>query len=209
MRIALFGATARTGAELLRLAAARDWCVRTLARGAPPAYVPGTVDWRQGSLGSAADVAATITGTDAVLTVFGPRSARDAPFRAEATWNIVAAMRASGPRRLLCITGAMVGSLPANVSVAMRAMAGMFRRRCPAIAEDGAAQERIVMESGLDWTLVKPPRLTDGPRSRGVAAGPALRVGMMSHVSRADVAAWMLDEALACRHVRERVYLLD
>jgi len=209
MRIALFGATARTGVELLRLAAARDWSVRALARGAPPAHAPGAVEWRQGSLGSASDVAATIAGTDAVLTVFGPRSAKDAPFRAEATWHIAAAMKASGPRRLLCITGAMVGTLPANVSVAMRAMAGMFRSRCPAIAEDGAAQERIVMESGLDWTLVKPPRLTDGPPTRGVLAGPALRVGMLSHVSRSDVAAWMLDEAMACRHVRERVYLRD
>ena len=207
MKVALFGATGRTGEEVIRLAAERGWPVRALARHQPSATARPGVEWLQGSLDSAADVAATLTGAEVVLTVFGPRTARDAPFRATATRHIVAAMRAAGQRRLLCITGAMVGVLPPNVSWAMRAMAGQFRRQCPLLAEDSTEQERIVMASGLDWTLVKPPRLADGPPTGRVRSGPRLRVGLMSHVRRADVAAFMLDEAEACRHVRERTYL--
>jgi putative NADH-flavin reductase len=116
-------------------------------------------------------------------------------------------MQASDVRRLVCLTGAMVGELPPNVSLAMRALAGMFRRRAPRLAADSGEQERIVIESGLDWTIVKPPRLTDGPLTGRVRAGAALRVGLLSKISRNDLAACLLDEVGSAAHVRQRIYV--
>jgi putative NADH-flavin reductase len=161
----------------------------------------------RGSLDSSSDVQATVGEAEVVLCVFGPRSTRSAPFCADATRRIVAVMTAGGPARLICQTGAMAGDLPPNVSPAMRLMAALYRRQCPELAADVAAQERAVTGSGLDWTLVKPPRLASGPATHRTRAGPTLRVGLLSHISRSDLAAFLLEEAAAARHLRQRVYV--
>ena len=207
MRLAVFGGSGRTGGELLDLASSRGWRARALVRSSSPCSPRPGLEVLRGSLDSSADLRATVEGAEAVLCVLGPRSTRVVPFCAAATSGIISAMRAAGSRRLLCLTGAMVGELPANVSFAMRGMAGLFRRQCPALAEDGAAQERVVMASDLEWTLVKPPRLTNGPMPRRVRADRALPVGLLSQVSRRGLAAFMLDEARDGRHIRERVYV--
>jgi uncharacterized protein YbjT (DUF2867 family) len=116
-------------------------------------------------------------------------------------------MKASGLRRVVCLTGAMVGVLPPNVSLPMRFLAGAFRRRVPHLATDAAEQERIVMQSALDWTIVKPPRLTDGPPTGRVRADPALRVGLLSRIRRQDLAAFMLAEVARSAHLEQRVYV--
>jgi putative NADH-flavin reductase len=146
-------------------------------------------------------------GAEAVLCVFGPRSTRAVPFCAKTMACIVAAMRSGGNKRLLCLTGAMVGDLPANVSFSMRTMAALYRRQFPALAEDASAQERVVLASDLDWTLVKPPKLTNGGVPHRIRADRALRIGLLSQVSRRGLATFMLDETSAGRHIRERVYV--
>lgn len=207
MQLAVFGASGRTGQEILRLAESKVWGVRALVRPSSTCDPRAGLEIVRGFLHSAADVLATIQGAEAVCCVFGPRSARAQPFCALATCSVIEAMVAVGSRRLLCLTGAMVGELPANVSLAMRVMAAAYRRLRPELAADASAQERTVIESDLDWTLVKPPRLTNERAGHRVRADRRLRIGMTNRLSRADLAAFMLDEVLACRHVRERVYV--
>lgn len=207
MRLAVFGASGQTGSQLVRLAEGRGWSTRALIRPASRCDPRPGLEILRGTLDSSSDVEATVRGTDAVFCAFGPRSTRSTPFLASATKRIISAMQAMGPRRLLCLTGAMAGELPPNVSFAMRAMAALYRRQCPDLAADASAQERAVIDSGLDWTLVKPPRLTTGRATRRVRADAALPVGLMSRISRSDLAAFMLDEAVAARHIRERVYV--
>ncbi len=206
-RLAVFGASGRTGQEILRLAESNGWGVRALLRPSSTCDPRAGLEIVRGSLTSPSDLRATIEGTAAVCCVFGPRSSRAEPFCAPATRGIVEAMTSIGSRRILCLTGAMVGDLPRNVSLAMRLVAAAYRQRCPELAADAAAQERVVIDSGLDWTLVKPPRLTSAKVSGPVRADLQLRVGLWSHVSRAALAAFMLDEVRTPRHVRERVYV--
>jgi len=58
--------------------------------------------------------------------------------------------------------------------------------------EDKERYEQLVRASDLDWTLVRPPRLTGGPATGRVRVGTDLRMGMAAKVSRADVAAFVL-----------------
>lgn len=207
MKLALFGASGRVGQALAGVALARGWGLRALVRTASPYAAPPGVEVIRGSLDSMADVAATLVGTAAACCVFGPRPPYAEAFCARGTAQVVAAMKAAGVRRLVCLTGAMVGELPPNVSLPMRVLAGLFRRRRPHIAADGAEQERVVMTSGLGWTIVKPPRLTDGAGTGRVRAEPALRVGLMSRISRSDLAAFLLDELVSSHHLGQRVYV--
>jgi uncharacterized protein YbjT (DUF2867 family) len=87
----------------------------------------------------------------------------------------------------------------------MRMMRSSYQKQQPALADDRAKQERVVVASGLDWTVVKPPRLTNGPLRGRVRSGESLKVGALSSISRADLARFMLDEVESPQHVGKRV----
>jgi hypothetical protein len=67
------------------------------------------------------------------------------------------------------------------------------------VAEDQTEMERVVTGSGLDWTIIRPPRLTNGP----LTGHYQIEVNRMPRprlaVSRADVAHFLLDEANRAR----------
>lgn len=145
-----------------------------------------------------------VAGADAVLSGLGPRSARDAGITAPGTRAIVDAMLATGVRRIVVVSAAPVGTVPTpgrpnpprhdpgDGPVMRYVMAPLIKAVLPRHYEDLALMEDVLRESGLDWTSVRPPRLTDKPptgRYR-VAYGRNLRRGLL--VSRADVAHLML-----------------
>lgn len=72
-------------------------------------------------------------------------------------------------------------------------------------ASGATGQEMIVRASGVAWTVVKPPRLTDGPRTGRVRSGCALRVGLLSSVARAELAALILDAIERELYIRQAV----
>ncbi len=200
--LTVFGASGRTGRALIA-AAAPTWRIRGFVR--PGSEFPG-VELVTGTFSDAQQMADAVAGATAVCCVFGQRPPYGGVFCEAATQAIVAAMRAVGCDRMVCQTGAMIGSGQGlRRSRSLEWVARTFERRHPAIARDRVGQERMVMESGLRWTVVKPPRLTDG-RARGrVRAGPDLSVGLLSSIRRADLAAFLLEEAEDCRFLRSRV----
>lgn len=200
--IAIFGISGRTGQALTSDGRARGWTVRGFGRISSVAPVGASMI--SGAFTEAPRVQEVVRGADAVYCVFGPRAAHPDVFCAAATRAVIDAMRATGCRRLLCLTGANIGRL-ASRSWAMSLMTATFARRHPALAGDRVDQETAVMASDLDWTVVKPPRLTDaGPRGP-VVAGPNVRAGLLSSISRVDLARYLLDSAADTSVVRQRV----
>lgn len=134
------------------------------------------------------DVRRAVRGQDAVIAIVssgrGPRTVVTDVARV-----VVPAMREAGARRLVWVSAdPVVGNRPWPAIYLVK----WLLRHAYA---DLAGMERLVMASDLDWTIVRPTRLTDGPatgqtqRVRG-----QLRSGPWS-VSRADLAAVLLDEA--------------
>lgn len=190
--LAIFGITGRTGHALGRAAVGRGIAVQGFARpGSPVPADLGAIRIVRGTFEDTTRVLETVAGTDAVCCVFGPRPRDTEAFCAPATNAIIHAMRETGVRRLVCQTGAMIG--PGNRTLAFELLARSMARRQPEAAADRLEQERLVQESGLKWTLVKPPRLTDGAAGHAVTADPALRVGLLSKIGRADLASFILD----------------
>ena len=204
-KICIFGASGATGLALTQQALARGFAVTAFVRGqAAGAKLPPGATVVVGSLLDRADVAHAIVGADAVICVFGPRPTSPEVFCAEATRNIIEAMRAHGMRRLICQTGAMIGDYP-HLSWFMRMMRSSYQKQQPALADDRAEQERVVVASGLDWTVVKPPRLTTRAARGRIRSGENLKVGAFSSISRADLARFMLDEVESREYVGKQV----
>ena len=206
--LALFGGSGATGRQVIRRAVDQGLRVRTLVRDAAKVEASsGLVEVLVGSLLKPEAVNRTIEGTEAVCCVFGPRPPYTDIFCADATRVIIDAMRRRGIDRIVCQTGAMIGEYAKNRSLPFRFMIGLFNRRNPAAARDRDEQERLVFESGLRWTIVKPPKLTNRAAMGKYEVGPGVRVGLMSSISRADIAEFIVNEILTPRHVGEAVFI--
>lgn len=206
--LAIFGGSGATGQRVIEQAMTEGFRVRALVRNSQTFSPPsGAVEVLEGSLLNPVDIAHTLEGCDSVCCVFGPRPSSEDIFCALATRIIVEAMERQGSSRLICQTGAMIGDYPHNRTWPFQLMVRMFNRSNGAMAGDRAAQEKIVVESGLDWTLVKPPRLTDRPPTGGYLAGSRVKVGMLSAISRSAVAAFIVDQLTAQDHLQEAVFV--
>jgi putative NADH-flavin reductase len=204
MKLTIVAATGGVGRLLLEQAVAAGHDVTAVARN--PGKLTRQVRTVTADLAAAdpAALEAAIAGADAILSALGPPSNADAGVTAPGTRSIVAAMQATGVRRIVVISAAPVGTVasPGNPNPPKHdpgdgfVMRHLFSRIAVAlfgkVYDDLARMEDILRESGLDWTIVRPPQLTDKPLigTYRTAVDRNLRGGFS--VSRADVAQLML-----------------
>ena len=178
-------------------------------RSAPDDIAPDRCTVIVGALKDPIVVREVLRGTDAVVMLFGPRpNTRDSIFCAKATRAILDGMRTQSPQRVLCVTGAMMGTLSQNLSLRMR-IAALWERRTDneELTDDRAEQERLVRSSRLEWTIVKPPTLTDSTAPEQVSAASDLRVRPDSPISRLSLARSLLTELSERRFVHKDMYV--
>jgi putative NADH-flavin reductase len=133
-----------------------------------------------------------VAGADAVLTAVGPRGAGPTTVIQDSVGSIIAAMQKSGVRRLLALSGSIVAD--EGESFYLRYLIKPLARRTflRHVCADMRAAETEVAASELDWTILRPPRLT------AKAATGTYRIAVdrnLPHgftVPRADLAACML-----------------
>jgi putative NADH-flavin reductase len=206
--LAVFGGSGATGRQIIQGAVAKGLRVRTLVREASAFESPSAaVEVVTGSLLNPGDVERTLRGCDAVCCAFGPPPPFTDIFCAHATRVIVQAMQRLNVSRILCQTGAMIGDYRQNRTNPFQTLVWLFHRCNRALAEDRARQERIIKESGLRWTIVKPPRLTNQPATGIYLAGVHVKVGLLSAISHADLAMFILNEGLAPMNIGRAVFI--
>ncbi len=190
MQIALFGATGGTGRQVLAQALEQGHGVRALVRD------PAKLVEQAGLtciVGDVLDPGATrhcVEGAEAVICVLGSRHGGREPVEAVGTGLILEAMQSLGVRRLIAVTSMGVGDSRAQINPLFRAIMDLTLKPIMQAKEE---QERLIKASGLDWTIVRPGGLTDGPRTGGYRAGleRSIRGG---RISRADVAEFVLKQ---------------
>lgn len=205
--ITVFGISGQTGQAIATAARQRGWRVRGFLRpGSQFSTADEHIQLYRGHFNQPDVVAAAIAGSDAVVCVLGPRAPFTDVFCAQATRVIVDACKRQRCSRFVCQTGAMIGK-GGNRSWAMCAMSRLFAKQQPLVAQDRVEQEAVVMNSELNWTLVKPPRLTTSEKSGTVHAGSAVHVGLLSSISLASLAAFILNEIETPAFAQQRIYL--
>jgi putative NADH-flavin reductase len=190
MNLTVFGGTGGTGRAVIVQALERGDAVTALLR--TPLKL-GLTHSRlrviQGDVRDAVQVQAAIVGSDAVVSALGAKPKDDPNLCSLATEHIIAAMKAQGVRRLVCVTGCMVGHPPelmhGFIYTLLRWLEIGFLKRMIA---DRRRQEALIIGSGLLWTIIRPPRLTDDVRTGRYRMAPDLVIGPGAKISRADVA---------------------
>jgi putative NADH-flavin reductase len=112
--------------------------------------------------------------------------------------SLVPAMESAAVRRLVAVSSAFLFSDALVPAVFGR----LFFHDT---VKDAAEMESTIVASRLQWTIVRPPELTDGSRTEHYRVKDGHLPGFGFRVSRADVAHFMLDEVEASRHLRKVV----
>jgi putative NADH-flavin reductase len=204
MQLTIVGATGGIGRLALQQAGTAGHDVTAVVR--DPARLPSEVRYVVADL-AAADPRAlesAVAGADAVLSALGPRSNAEAGVASQGTRAIVEAMKATDVRRIVVVSSAAIATVPSpgrpnppkhdpGNGLFMRHLVfpllGAALRRQYA---DLAVMEDVVRDSGLDWTVVRPNRLTDRATTGRYRTASGQNVHRGRSISRGDVAHLML-----------------
>jgi putative NADH-flavin reductase len=191
MTVAVLGATGATGRHVVSTALQRGHHVVALTRRA------GSFEPRDGldeaTWPEVTDISAltrALPGTSVVISALGGAGQGPTTVCTEGIRSAVTAMKATGVGRLIAVSahGVLETHDKSLYSVAVWAnVAGRMR--------DKETMERLITPSGLEWTIARPPKLSDHDRIGKYRTGTDLRIRLWSSVGRAGLAAFLVDEA--------------
>jgi putative NADH-flavin reductase len=207
MKLTIFAATGGIGRQALDQAIAAGHDVTAVVRNprnlsATPARIV-TADLADAD---PATLASAVAGADAVLSCLGARSKADAEagLVRRGTLAITAAMRAAGVRRIVVVSAAPVGTVasparpapprydPGDGFLMRHLLSPITKVAFGTSYADLAQMEDVLRASDLDWTVVRPPRLTNKPLTGSYRMAYDQNVPRGLSISRADVAHVML-----------------
>jgi putative NADH-flavin reductase len=205
MRLLIAGASGRTGRLLVERALERGHEVTALVRAS--SRLDACDDRLRVVVGDVLEpgtLTAAVEAQDAVISVLAPRPRTNGRVYVEGTHNLADAAVRAGVRRFIAVSAEGAGADPGALPSAYRLV-----MRIPVVARlypDIALMEReLRARIDLDWTVVRPPILTNAARGGAVreVVGPAVPGGLL--LPRADLADYLLDLAEKGTHLRESV----
>lgn len=206
MKIALIGATGRTGTLVLDELLRRDHTVTVLVR--DPATLTTTHERLTVIPGDSRDpeaLARLVDGADAVLSALGP-TARDASLHTDTANALIAVMQRAGLTRFVGVSGAGIDVPGDEKSLSARLISKVIQTFGGAVVQDKPAEYAAYAASDLDWTLVRPPRLTNGPAT-GRLEHHAHRSTTSTKITRADLATFLVTAAEQGLYIRQAPFV--
>jgi putative NADH-flavin reductase len=202
MRYAVIGGAGRVGGHVIAQAHAVGDGVKTLVRSgrrlrdAAPAI--GVVE---GDVLDPDALDSTLAGTDVVISTIGFRGLGKTTLYSRGTSSILAAMQRTGVRRFIGISAAGVEIDPALRGVVATVLVPLVYGEALA---DMRTMEEVLARCRVDWTVVRPARLTDGPRTGTYRHNERFLPTGGTQISRADLADFLLQVAADGLYVRAR-----
>lgn len=190
MKLAVFGATGGIGGQVVTQALEQGHTVTAVVRDPQRFTHPSDPGLHVVTATNLAD--SPVSGCDAALSAVGPRKRADAGVASSATRGILTALDRAGITRFMAVSAMPVGPVPPGERLlGRRVVYPLVSRVFADLYADLAVMEREIAESGLTWTVVRPPRLTDKPRGDyRIAIGGNVPNGHFA--ARADIAHAML-----------------
>ena len=208
MNITIFGASGRTGQQLVSQALDRGHQVTAYVR-RPEALTlqhPG-LKVITGTLDEPDRLREAISGADACLSALGGNSLRK---RSAAFTNgveqVVTLMEQEGVPRLIYLSSVGAGESRSFLPQPFRLLIVDVMLRVP--LADHTLNEQRIAGSTLQWTVVRPGGLGDGlPTGKYLHGSEKTVFNSNASISRADVAAFMLDQLTETTYVKKAVWL--
>jgi len=204
MKIIIFGATGTVGMEIVKHALGKNYTVTAFVRNPEKMASIKHVNLSifKGDVLNLTEVENAVQNHDAVLCALGDGNA--GTIRAVGTRNIIDAMNKTGIKRLICQTVLGMGESYANLNFYWKhIMFGMLLRKA---FHDHQVQEQYLLNSNLNYTIVRPSAFTNGPITNGIKVGFNGDYKKLNlKISRADVADFMLSQLQTDGYIRKAV----
>jgi putative NADH-flavin reductase len=203
MNLTVFGATGGTGQEVVKRALAHGHTVTAFVRDRE--RLPIKDSYLQIIIGDALDwqsVSNAVTGQDAVVVTLGSRGRGKRDVRARGTANVIEAMKVQDVRRLVVVSAAGTGDSYRQLPFFLKILVKTLLRNTYA---DHEQQEAYVQDSELDWVIVRPAMLRDGPATGEYHTGTADDDLPGGEVSRADLADFVLQQLEDDRYLHQAI----
>ncbi len=200
--IALFGATGKTGHRVLRRLLNAGYTVRALAR--TPTKLGAHVERLtviEGDVLDRAAVGETIKGADAVISVFGQVKGSPRTLQTDGTRIIVEQMRTHGVRRIITLSGGGLRDPRDRPKAADLIITTLLKLFAGHVLADAQGHLAVLKDSGLDWTVVRGPRLTEDPGAGTYRTG-WVGVNTGTRISRDDLADFIVAQLDDTEYVR-------
>ncbi len=192
MNIIIFGAAGGIGCQVMQQAVAGGHTVTAVVR--HPEKITLRHEHLQVIRGDVLDygsISQLVAGKDAVISAIGVNDNKPTILYSQGLTNIIRAMQASNVRRLFCVSASGLEPGPLWMRlIANQVLWRVFKESY----SDLVRMETVVKNSGLDWTIVRPPRLTDGARTGQYDTAVNQHLTHGWRISRADVADHILRE---------------
>lgn len=204
----MFGATGGTGRRVLTRLVAAGHRVRVLVR--DPAKLPSVdgarVEVMVGDVLDPAAVGETVAGSQAVISVVGQVKGSPATLQTDGTRLIVEAMHRHGVSRLITLSGGGLRAEQDRPQLADRIIRGLLRLLAGHVLADAEGHLTVLHGSGLDWTVVRGPRLTDDPGLGRYRVG-WVGVDASTKISRDDLADFIVTQLDDQRFIRRMPFV--
>jgi len=204
MRIVVFGGTGQVGQLIVSKLTAMGENVVVLSRQAKAPE--NNIEYVVGDVLHEKLVEQCIEPGDKIVVALGfNNSAFDT--MSKGTANIIAAMKNKGASRLVCLSSHGVAESWMYLPETFREYVKHNEILTHAFADHGV-QEEMVKDSGLDWTIVRPTEIVDIPE-KGTFSVNMPTPGLKYHISKYDVAQFIVDEITSPRHLKEICMITD
>jgi len=201
-KLLIFGATGGTGLQLVEQALEQGHTAAAFVRNPSKFNIKHTnLQIFQGDVMDFASVKRAVQGQDVVLSALGAPASQKDNVRSEGTQNIIRAMETLGARRFICLTTLGIGDSKAILPFYFKYIIVPFILK--SAFEDSERQEKLIMQSQLDWTIVRPANLTNGERTGVYQHGFSATAKTKLKISRADVADFMLKQLADDTYLRK------
>ena len=194
-KIALLGGSGQTGRLFLEQALYKGYTVKALIRNPDKVSIQHpALEIVKGDVLNETEVRATVAGCDIVVSLFGHVKGSPEWLQTNGTKNIIKAMKSQGVKRIISLSG---GGLPYpekdRPKFADKMIRAIMKIAVPKILNDAISHHKVLKESGLDWVIVRGPRLTNDPPKGEYRVG-WVGVNASTKIGRADLADFILTQ---------------
>ncbi|MGH7237446.1 MAG: NAD(P)-dependent oxidoreductase, partial [Candidatus Saccharimonadales bacterium] len=190
--VVVFGSTGQTGQHVVGLLVAEGHAVTAFARNPAKVntYNKAKVRIIQGDGRNSADVASAVKGQDAVIAAFGPRSLKKDDIQEVFIKNVINAMNQYNLKRFIELSAWGAGDSLKRSKIPFKIVRKTILKN---VFDDKDRGEALIANSNLDYTNVRPGRLTNRPAQGNVRTSLSGR-DLSASIARADVASFMVGQ---------------
>lgn len=191
MGVAVLGATGGTGRQVVAAASARGHDVIAVVRRAQTiASTSGLHELAWADVDDPSALIDAFRGVDVVISVLGGAQRGPTTVCTDGIRSAITAMTHVGVERLIAVSAHGVADTHDRSLFSLAVWAGVGDKM-----RDKETMEPLIVQSGLNWTIVRPPKLTSHARTGRYSTGVDLPIRLWSSIGRADLADFLIDEA--------------